>query len=299
MPDLLPVNRHVAIPLDEIVVRASRSSGPGGQHANVTSSRIEASFDVAASNTLDEAQKARHHRPLRAGRPRRRAGRPQPVAQPRARARAPRRADRPRRSRSSARGGRRSRRAPRARAGWTPSGAPRSARAPGGRPSGRRLRRLASAGREAAALRAGTASLTGVSWWGRQPLGRGRRVGGWTEGLGALCMHHMNKATRPAVATSFDRGLVELCPAEGHKSPRPRRTRHKPPTHTRHTLSDDVRRRRHPASATREAHQPPPRRPLTCSRRATGDGQDAGRARSDAADRRDRRLRGRVPARSR
>ena len=59
MPDLLPVNRHVSIPLDEIVVRASRSSGPGGQHANVTSSRIEASFDVAASTTLDEAQKAR------------------------------------------------------------------------------------------------------------------------------------------------------------------------------------------------------------------------------------------------
>ena len=59
MPDLLPINRHLSLPLDEIVVRASRSSGPGGQHANVTASRIEASFDVAASNTLDEAQKAR------------------------------------------------------------------------------------------------------------------------------------------------------------------------------------------------------------------------------------------------
>jgi ribosome-associated protein len=59
MPDLLPVNRHLSLPLDEIVVRASRSSGPGGQHANVTSSRIEASFDVAASRTLDDAQKAR------------------------------------------------------------------------------------------------------------------------------------------------------------------------------------------------------------------------------------------------
>ena len=59
MPDLLPVNRHLSLPLDEIVVRASRSSGPGGQHANVTSSRIEASFDVTASNTLDEAQKTR------------------------------------------------------------------------------------------------------------------------------------------------------------------------------------------------------------------------------------------------
>jgi ribosome-associated protein len=47
------------IPLDEIVIRATRSSGPGGQHANVTASRIEASFDVAASATLSDAQKAR------------------------------------------------------------------------------------------------------------------------------------------------------------------------------------------------------------------------------------------------
>jgi ribosome-associated protein len=59
MPDLLPINRHLSLPLDEVLVRASRSSGPGGQHANVTASRIEASFDVAASETLDEAQKAR------------------------------------------------------------------------------------------------------------------------------------------------------------------------------------------------------------------------------------------------
>jgi ribosome-associated protein len=59
MPGELPINRHVAIPLDEVLVRASRSSGPGGQHANVTSSRIEASFDVEASAVLDEAQKRR------------------------------------------------------------------------------------------------------------------------------------------------------------------------------------------------------------------------------------------------
>jgi ribosome-associated protein len=56
---VLHINRHVSIPDDEIIVRASRSSGPGGQHANVTASRIETSFDVAASNTLSEAQKAR------------------------------------------------------------------------------------------------------------------------------------------------------------------------------------------------------------------------------------------------
>ena len=59
MPEMLPINPQLALPLDEVVVRASRSSGPGGQHANVTASRIEASFDVAASNMLSDAQKAR------------------------------------------------------------------------------------------------------------------------------------------------------------------------------------------------------------------------------------------------
>jgi ribosome-associated protein len=59
MAELLQINRDVAIPLDEVVLQASRSSGPGGQHANKTESRIEASFDVAASGTLSEAQKAR------------------------------------------------------------------------------------------------------------------------------------------------------------------------------------------------------------------------------------------------
>lgn len=59
MADLLQITDALAIPLDEVSVRASRSSGPGGQHANVTASRIEASFDVAASQTLSDAQKAR------------------------------------------------------------------------------------------------------------------------------------------------------------------------------------------------------------------------------------------------
>lgn len=53
------LGRHASVPLREIVVRASRSSGPGGQHANVTSSRIEASFDVAASGSLSDEQKRR------------------------------------------------------------------------------------------------------------------------------------------------------------------------------------------------------------------------------------------------
>lgn len=41
------------------MIRASRSSGPGGQHANVTASRIEASFDVNASAALSDEQKRR------------------------------------------------------------------------------------------------------------------------------------------------------------------------------------------------------------------------------------------------
>ena len=53
------ISRDVAVPLREVVLRTSRSSGPGGQHANVTESRVEAIFDVAGSASLSEAQKAR------------------------------------------------------------------------------------------------------------------------------------------------------------------------------------------------------------------------------------------------
>jgi ribosome-associated protein len=59
LPDLLPIRSGVAVPLSEIELRSSRSSGPGGQHANVTASRVEAVFDVAASESLSDAQKAR------------------------------------------------------------------------------------------------------------------------------------------------------------------------------------------------------------------------------------------------
>jgi ribosome-associated protein len=55
----LRISRALAIPLAEVAVRASRSSGPGGQHANVTASRVEASFDVLASTTLTEEQRER------------------------------------------------------------------------------------------------------------------------------------------------------------------------------------------------------------------------------------------------
>jgi ribosome-associated protein len=59
MEDVLVINEELSIPLGEIELRASRSSGPGGQHANVTASRIEAVFDVAASSTLSAEQRAR------------------------------------------------------------------------------------------------------------------------------------------------------------------------------------------------------------------------------------------------
>lgn len=55
----LRVGRELTIPLTEIVLRTSRSSGPGGQHANVTASRVEASFDVRASTALSEPQRER------------------------------------------------------------------------------------------------------------------------------------------------------------------------------------------------------------------------------------------------
>jgi ribosome-associated protein len=59
VPDFLEIRPGVALPMSEIELRTSRSSGPGGQHANVTASRVEAVFDVHASEALSDAQKAR------------------------------------------------------------------------------------------------------------------------------------------------------------------------------------------------------------------------------------------------
>ncbi len=59
MAETLKIDERLAIPLAEVELRASRSSGPGGQHANVTASRVEAVFDVAASSVLDSSQRAR------------------------------------------------------------------------------------------------------------------------------------------------------------------------------------------------------------------------------------------------
>jgi ribosome-associated protein len=58
-PRLLRVNAELSIPVAEVALRTSRSSGPGGQHANVTASRVEAVFDVLASASLSEAQRER------------------------------------------------------------------------------------------------------------------------------------------------------------------------------------------------------------------------------------------------
>jgi ribosome-associated protein len=57
--DPMTVGRGVTIPLAEIELRTSRSSGPGGQHANVTASRVEAVFDVEASRSLTDDEKRR------------------------------------------------------------------------------------------------------------------------------------------------------------------------------------------------------------------------------------------------
>jgi ribosome-associated protein len=53
------VTRSVVLPLREIELRTSRSSGPGGQHAQKSETRVEAVFDVEASGALTDAQKRR------------------------------------------------------------------------------------------------------------------------------------------------------------------------------------------------------------------------------------------------
>ena len=53
------MTRSVSVPRSEIDYRFSRSSGPGGQHAQKSDTRVEATFDVEASSALSEAQKRR------------------------------------------------------------------------------------------------------------------------------------------------------------------------------------------------------------------------------------------------
>jgi len=57
--EFIRVTRSVSIPLTEIELRTSRSSGPGGQHAQTSETRVEALFDVDASQALSDAQKRR------------------------------------------------------------------------------------------------------------------------------------------------------------------------------------------------------------------------------------------------
>ncbi len=57
--DPLEVNAHFAIPRAELGVRASRASGPGGQHVNTSSTKVEVTWNVAASPALTEAAKGR------------------------------------------------------------------------------------------------------------------------------------------------------------------------------------------------------------------------------------------------
>ena len=53
------MTRSVVVPRSEIELRTSRSSGPGGQHAQKSETRVEAVFDVEASSALSDAQKRR------------------------------------------------------------------------------------------------------------------------------------------------------------------------------------------------------------------------------------------------
>ena len=61
MPDAtdLPISPTLRLPLSELEFRASRSGGPGGQHVNTSSTRVEVWWDVAASPTLTDEQRAR------------------------------------------------------------------------------------------------------------------------------------------------------------------------------------------------------------------------------------------------
>jgi ribosome-associated protein len=55
----LPINHKLSIPLAELSFRYSRSSGPGGQHAQKSSTRVELLFDVGTSPSLTQKQQSR------------------------------------------------------------------------------------------------------------------------------------------------------------------------------------------------------------------------------------------------
>ena len=57
--DPIEISAGVLVPREELVLRASRSSGPGGQHVNTSSTRIELVWDIAASPSIDDDMRAR------------------------------------------------------------------------------------------------------------------------------------------------------------------------------------------------------------------------------------------------
>ncbi len=59
MPDSLRIDRNLTLDAGELTYRAVRSGGPGGQHVNTSATRVELTWDVVASASLDEAQRAR------------------------------------------------------------------------------------------------------------------------------------------------------------------------------------------------------------------------------------------------
>lgn len=57
--DPIQISPRLAVPRDELELRATRSSGPGGQHVNTSSTRVELVWDVASSPSLDDATRER------------------------------------------------------------------------------------------------------------------------------------------------------------------------------------------------------------------------------------------------
>jgi ribosome-associated protein len=57
--DFIRVTRSVVLPLADVTFRTSRSSGPGGQHAQKNETRVEATLDVEATDALTDAQRRR------------------------------------------------------------------------------------------------------------------------------------------------------------------------------------------------------------------------------------------------
>src|SRR5438132_513623 len=59
MDDAVQINPGVSIPRSELTYKATRAGGPGGQHVNTSSTRVELWWDVASSPSIDDAQRAR------------------------------------------------------------------------------------------------------------------------------------------------------------------------------------------------------------------------------------------------